>query len=204
MENKKIKLIIFDLDGVLCDTPDVHYRTFSNAYHVHTNIKITKKEHDIDYNGLSTRKKLEILKARDNLSDETCDNIWNLKQEYTFEYIDDCISEDEQKKELLKSLKQTGYLLACASNAISKTVNKILSNMGIISYFDLILSNEDVKNVKPSAEIYLKSMIHLNCNPKNTLIIEDSPSWRYTFPLRPRFSAISPPSHGWFQSFESS
>jgi len=81
---------------------------------------------------------------------------------------------DETKIELLRFLKNEGYKIACASNAIYRTVESILEKMQILEYFDLILSNENVNNPKPSAEIYLKTMIDLNCNPSNTLIIEDS------------------------------
>jgi HAD superfamily hydrolase (TIGR01509 family) len=169
-----IKLIIFDLDGVICDTPDMHFETFSKAYKMHTGNKITKKEHDIDFNGRSTKTKLNLLKQRDNLNDDQCNKIWAQKQLLTQDYVNDFISIDESKIELLEYLKKNNYLIACASNAIRQTVESILINLGIISYFDLILSNEDVTNTKPSAEIYLKAMIHFNCNPTNTLIIEDS------------------------------
>jgi HAD superfamily hydrolase (TIGR01509 family) len=169
-----IRLIIFDLDGVLCDTPDMHYNTFSEAYHLYTSINISKREHDIDFNGLSTITKLNLLKKRDGLTQATCDLIWNKKQELTLEYIENHIDTDFEKIELLKNLKSQGYLLACASNAIKNTIVKILNKIGIHDYFDCVFSNEDVKNPKPSAEIYLKTMIALNCNPSDTLIIEDS------------------------------
>lgn len=169
-----IRLLIFDLDGVLIDTPDMHYETFSKAYQLHTDIFISKKEHDIEFNGRSTRAKLELLKQRDNLTSEVCDRIWDTKQKLTTDYIKNQIEEDQNKIHLLQALKSSGYLLACASNAIGSTVNTILEKLGIQQYFDLILSNEDVKHPKPSTEIYLKAMMHFNCSPSNTLIIEDS------------------------------
>lgn len=169
-----IKLVIFDLDGVLVDTPDMHFETFAQAYYDFTNISITKKEHDLDFNGRSTKTKLKILGERDNLESTTKQNIWNKKQDYTFDFIREKICVDETKIELLRFLKNEGYKIACASNAIYRTVESILEKMQILEYFDLILSNENVNNPKPSAEIYLKTMIDLNCNPSNTLIIEDS------------------------------
>jgi HAD superfamily hydrolase (TIGR01509 family) len=173
-KNNMIKAIIFDLDGVLCDTPDMHYETFAQAYQKYTNIVITKKEHDVDFNGRSTKAKLKILKERDALTQELCDRIWEHKQELTFEYIDLYFKKDEIKIALMERLKKENYSIACASNAIRETIIKILTKLKIIGYFDLILSNEDVKNPKPAAEIYLRAMIELNCDPSNTLIIEDS------------------------------
>ena len=173
-KNNMIKAIIFDLDGVLCDTPDMHYETFAQAYQKYTNIVITKKEHDVDFNGRSTKAKLKILKERDCFSDELFEQIWQEKQSLTWDYIDRYLQTDQEKIKLLNDLKQEGFLLACASNCIKETLFMILNKLGLTNCFDLILSNEDVNNPKPSAEIYLKTMIKLNCNPTNTLIIEDS------------------------------
>jgi dTDP-glucose pyrophosphorylase len=51
----------------------------------------------------------------------------------------------------------------------------VLAKLGIIQYFDLILSNEDVKNSKPHPEIYWKAISQMGCLPEETLIVEDSP-----------------------------
>ena len=168
-----IKLIIFDLDGVLVDSPDMHYQTFSQAFFKYSGVSISKKEHDINLNGRSTHTKLKILKERDHLTDELCEEIWNTKQRLTFDYINKNLEKDDVKINLLSALKKN-YKLACASNAIKQTIINTLTKLEIIEYFDCILSNEDVNDPKPSASIYLKAMIELNCNPSNTLIIEDS------------------------------
>ena len=108
------------------------------------------------------------------MNDETSERIWETKQKLTLEYIEKYIKCDYEKIELLKTLKEQNFLLACASNCIKKTLYVILDQLCLTEYFDLILSNEDVKFSKPSAEIYLKTMLELNCNPTDTLIIEDS------------------------------
>jgi len=48
----------------------------------------------------------------------------------------------------------------------------------ISSFFDYIVSNEDVENPKPSPQIYLKCMSHEGIGPNETLILEDSPTGR--------------------------
>jgi hypothetical protein len=75
----------------------------------------------------------------------------------------------------MKELISHGYKLACCSNSIRKTVLTVLSKLGIIEYFDLILSNEDVKNSKPHPEMYWKAMSMMGYLPEETLIVEDSP-----------------------------
>jgi dTDP-glucose pyrophosphorylase len=75
----------------------------------------------------------------------------------------------------MATLVDKGYKLAVCSNSIRKTVLTVLSKLGIIEFFDLILSNEDVENSKPHPEIYWKAISKMNCLPEETLIVEDSP-----------------------------
>ena len=75
----------------------------------------------------------------------------------------------------MERLSSEGYKLAVCSNSIRRTVLTVLSKLGIIEYFDLILSNEDVKTSKPHPEIYWKAMSILGALPEETLIVEDSP-----------------------------
>ena len=137
----KIETVLFDLDGVLCDSPDMHYETFTKSYYKYTGISISKKEHDIDFNGKSTRTKLNTLKERDGFTDLLFDLIWAEKQDLTFDYIDKNFSKDEEKIELLTYLKEKEYLVACASNAIKETILRILNKLEITKFFDLVLSN---------------------------------------------------------------
>jgi HAD superfamily hydrolase (TIGR01509 family) len=51
----------------------------------------------------------------------------------------------------------------------------MLNKAMILNYFDLILSNEDVKESKPSPQIYLLAMQKLGVSPEETIIVEDSP-----------------------------
>lgn len=171
-----IKLIIFDLDGVLVETKDLHYESLNLALS-----KIDKKyiininEHHEIYDGLPTNKKLELLNKNKGLPKEYFSQIYNDKQNLTLELIKKNYSEDNRLKNIFKQLKNDGYKIYVASNSIRETVKLLLYKTGLIEYVDYYLSNEDVKNGKPNSEIYLKSMIHAGVNPKETLIIEDSP-----------------------------
>ena len=172
-EYPMIKLCCFDLDGCLCETPNAHYYSFKRAVESITGIAITKKQHDLDYNGLSTKLKLKKLKEIYNWDDQTCTQIWNLKQSLTAEYLD-FLETDPDKIEMIKALKDKGYKIACVSNCIRDSVNYILNKIGLLDLFDLTLSNEDVANPKPSPEIYMRAMIHFNVGSDETIIIEDS------------------------------
>ena len=117
--------------------------------------------------------KLELLTKNKNLDPNLYQNIWEDKQKFTESMLDD-INFNSNIYECLEYLK-SNYKLACCSNSIYSTIEKSLKNMEIFNFFDLILSNEDVKNSKPHPEIYWKAISNLGIYPEETMIIEDSP-----------------------------
>jgi HAD superfamily hydrolase (TIGR01509 family) len=169
---KKIKLIIFDLDGVLVDIKNIHFDALNFA--LGEKYKISYQEHIALYDGLKTKQKLFMLSKQKGLSVHDHDNIWNEKQKYTLDLLNN-INKNLNLTQTIKNLKENGLKLAVCSNSIRQTVFTVLSKLGVIEYFDLILSNEDVKNSKPHPEIYWKAISTLSFLPEETLIIEDSP-----------------------------
>jgi HAD superfamily hydrolase (TIGR01509 family) len=167
-----IKLIIFDLDGVLVDAKNIHYVSLNKA--LGDEFFIDWDEHLSTYDGLKTNQKLELLTKRKGLPTELYVEIWNNKQKYTLDLLSDLQPSVELKK-CFQNLTNDGYKIACCSNSIRKTVFTVLSKLGIIEYFDLILSNEDVTNSKPHPEIYWTAISKLGFLPEETLIVEDSP-----------------------------
>jgi len=168
----KIKLIIFDLDGVLVKAKEIHYNSLNKA--LGEKYKISWEEHLSFYDGLKTNQKLNLLTKQKNLPINLHKKIWEDKQKYTIEELKN-LTPCEDLKNCFLNLSQQNYKLACCSNSIRKTILTVLHKLEIVEYFDLILSNEDVKNSKPHPEIYWKCISELECLPETTLIIEDSP-----------------------------
>jgi HAD superfamily hydrolase (TIGR01509 family) len=166
-----IKLIIFDLDGVLFDAKEIHFESLNKSLGEYS---ITWEEHLSIYDGLKTNQKLDILHERKNLPKDLFPTIWGKKQEYTLESLKD-LKPNQSLIGTIKKLADDGYKLAVCSNSIRKTVLTVLSKLSIIEYFDNILSNEDVKNSKPHPEIYWKAISSFGYLPEETLIVEDSP-----------------------------
>ena len=166
-----IKLIIFDLDGVLVDAKNIHFKTLNKSL---GDYQITWDEHIIKYDGLKTKQKLELLHKEKGLPIELFDKVWSDKQKYTLESLKD-LKESPHLSECIDLLISDGYKLAVCSNSVRKTVLTVLSKLNIIDKFDLILSNEDVINSKPHPEIYWKTISKMGCLPDETVIIEDSP-----------------------------
>ena len=169
------KLLVFDLDGVLIDAKNIHYKALNDALKkIDEKYTINLNEHLSTYDGLSTRLKLKKLSIEKSLPYDKHDIVWNDKQKFTNEKI--CkIKKDDQLISILKKIKKKDIKIACCSNSIRNTIYTILSKLDIANYFDLILSNEDVLKPKPYPAIYWKAMTAFGVTPNDTLIVEDSP-----------------------------
>jgi hypothetical protein len=168
------KLVIFDLDGVLIDSRDLHYESLNLALKsVDQKYAIPKDEHLSIYDGLNTTKKLKMLTERKGLPVDLYDKIWNEKQKYTIELIKKT-QENSYLKNMFSEIKRRGYKIAVASNSIRETVKLSLLFLGVMEYVDYYCSNEDVKRSKPYPEIYWRCMLAMNALPKTTIIVEDS------------------------------
>lgn len=168
------KLIIFDLDGVLVDSKDIHFNALNHALEsIDKKYCISYEDHKNIYDGLPTSKKLEILTSKTGLSTDLYSKIWKNKQEKTEQLFLD-IANDQELIEIFKYIKKNEIKIAVASNSISKTVLQCLKSLGILSYVDIVVSNEDVKNPKPSPEMYWKAMAEVRSTPSETIILEDS------------------------------
>ena len=167
-----IKLVIFDLDGVLVEAKNIHYNALNKA--LGKKYAISWDEHLSIYDGLKTNQKLKMLTNNKNLPIKLHSQIWENKQKYTLEELR-ALGPNQTLKSLMFTLSESGYKIAVCSNSIRKTVLTVLSKLGIMEFMDLVISNEDVKNSKPHPEMYWKTISMMSCLPEETLIIEDSP-----------------------------
>ena len=118
-----IKLIIFDLDGVLVDARELHYDALNRALRaVGEQYVISRNEHLSTYDGLPTTKKLNMLTENKGLPKDKHQFVWEEKQRQTIEIIDKEMGYDERIRKILFSLREKGYRLAVASNSIRESV----------------------------------------------------------------------------------
>jgi HAD superfamily hydrolase (TIGR01509 family) len=167
-----IKLIVFDLDGVLVEAKLIHFEALNEA--LGSEYAINWNDHLGKYDGLKTNQKLEMLTREKNLPINSYAEVWRKKQELTLLKLNH-LQKSPQLIACMSKLVEDGYKLAVCSNSIRRTVLTVLSKLEIIQYFDLILSNEDVMTSKPHPEIYWKAMSKMGVLPEETLIVEDSP-----------------------------
>lgn len=169
------KLIIFDLDGVLIDSKEIHFNALNLALdEFGSDLIITRDEQDNIFEGLTTKAKLNILTKIKDLPESLHEDIWRLKQEYSATMFTS-VSPDKELINLFKFIRSNGIKVAVASNSIRKTLDGCLNSLGLIELIDYSLSNEDVSLPKPSPEIYNKVISYFETNTDNTVIFEDSP-----------------------------
>ena len=169
-----ISLVIFDLDGVLIDSKEIHFNALNLALsEFGDDYVISRKEHDTVFEGLTTNVKLDILTKTKGLPIDLHENIWRRKQEYSAKLFEST-SKDEDLVNIFRFIKSRGIKIAVASNSIRQTLDTCLESLGVAGYVDYSLSNEDVEFPKPNPEIYNKCMEHLKGTTENTVIFEDS------------------------------
>jgi HAD superfamily hydrolase (TIGR01509 family) len=171
MENK---LIIFDLDGVLIDSRNMHYVALNSALEkIDNKFVISMQQHLSQFDGLSTTKKLQLLTDQRGLDPTLYDQIWQDKQSVTLDIINN-LKPDQKLIAFFAEIKSKKIQLAVASNSIRNTVKLALIRIGVLEYVDYYVSNQDVTYPKPFPEMFWLAMTALKTLPKNTVIFEDS------------------------------
>lgn len=168
-----IKAIIFDMDGVLIDAKDWHYQSLNKALNFFGE-EITRYDHLVTFDGLPTRKKLEMLSKIGELPIGLHSLINDLKQKFTTELVYSKCQPVFCHQYALSKLKEEGFKLAVCSNSIRRTIEIMMERADLIKYLDFFLSNEDVIKSKPDPEIYEKAINRLKLTPEECLILEDN------------------------------
>jgi len=169
---RKLKAIIFDLDGVVTDTSEYHYKAW----------KRLADEERIPFNrnyneklrGVSRRECLKILLKGKQVSDEQFQEMMDRKNEYYVELLKQITSENilPGAKELVLELKRRGIKTAIAS--VSKNTRTVLQGTGIEGLFDVIADGYSVKNTKPAPDLFLFAVKELGVKPEDCAVVEDA------------------------------
>lgn len=169
----KVKAVLFDMDGVLIEAKDWHYEALNKALHIF-GLEISRDAHLARFDGLPTRKKLEMLSQETSLPIELHEFVNDLKQRYTMDAISLYCRPIFCHEFALRKLHEKGYKIAVCSNSIRDSIITMMDKACLDNYIDVIFSNEDVSQPKPHPEIYLNAMKHFNVEPSECLILEDN------------------------------
>jgi len=173
MLSRKIKAVIFDMDGVLIDAKDWHYDALNKALSTF-GMSISRHDHLTTYDGLSTSQKLNMLSKIYKLPTPLHSFINEMKQQYTMDITHQNCKPIFHHQFALSKLKEEGYKLAVASNSIRNTVSVMMNKSRLDEYLEFFLSNQDVKKAKPDPEIYNLAIEKLGLTPQECVIVEDN------------------------------
>lgn len=171
----KIKAVIFDMDGVLIEAKEWHYESLNRALALF-GMEISRYDHMVTFDGLPTKKKLEMLTLERGLPEELHGFINELKQQYTMEMIYTKCKPNFTHQYALSQLKLIGFEIAVCSNSVRDSVELMMKKADLIRHLKFFYSNQDVVNPKPSPDIYLKAIKELKLDPRQCMIIEDNPN----------------------------
>ena len=170
MEGDYLKAIIFDMDGVIIDSEPLHFKLEKELLE-ELGGKITQEEHSTfvgttDYHMWSTFKKQFGFKP-------SIDEVMQIKKERFNKNIHKIELIDNFWDFFIKVYNE-GYPLALASSNNRETVDLIVEKFNLDKYLRVIMSGEDVKEGKPSPEIFLKAAEKLGVIPPDCIVIEDA------------------------------
>jgi len=168
-----IEAVLFDMDGVLVDAREWHYEAL-NAALAPFGMTIARDEHLAVYDGLPTRKKLEMLSKSRGLPEGLHEFLNTLKQKHTSGMMRQLCRPTFHHRFALSRLKADGYRMAMCSNSVRTTVDTMAKLALIDEYFEFMLSNEDVSKPKPDPEMYATAIEKIGATPERTLIVEDN------------------------------
>lgn len=170
----RIRGVIFDMDGVLIDAREWHYRALNQALALF-GFSISREAHLAGFDGLPTREKLRQLSEREGLPLSLHALINQLKQRYTLQMAELYCQPVMAHQHALARLRQQGYRLAVASNSIRASVETLLERAGLLPWLQFTLSGEDVSCGKPHPEIYRMAIARLGLSPQECVVVEDNP-----------------------------
>jgi len=168
-----IKAVVFDMDGVLIEAKDWHYEAMNRALRLF-GMEISRYDHLVTYDGLPTKKKLEMLSLERGLPIGLHQFINEMKQQYTMEIVYARCKPRFYHEYALSKLKLEGYRMAVCSNSIRNTVEVMLRKASLIDYMEFLISNQDVDYPKPHSQMYDTAIKRLGITPEECLILEDN------------------------------
>lgn len=174
MKSQHKKAFLFDLDGVIVDTAKFHFLAWKNLAES-LDISFSEEENE-QLKGVSRVKSLEKILDWGNktISEENFNSLMAKKNEEYLSFVDDMSEKDILPGVLntLNYLQENNYPIALGS--ASKNARRILSKVGLNSYFDHIVDGNEVSKAKPDPEVFLKGCQLLEVEPRSAIVFEDS------------------------------
>ena len=161
----KYKVLLFDLDGTLCDTDEMLIQSFFALYKKYRPAKIRTREELIYFSGPPIKKTLV-----DEFPDYPFEEIYKAFQETSRELYLPYVKAFDNEIETLKKLREAGYLLGVVTNKGAPLTKYSLEVSHIDGLFDVVISADDVNAPKPSPLGINKALERLGIEDKGKVL----------------------------------
>lgn len=175
---KPLKAVIFDLDGVITDTAEYHYQAWK-ATATELGIPFTR-EFNENLKGVSRMDSLKLLLSQAetpvNYSEGELVQLADRKNKLYVELIETITPADllPGVTEFVADIRAAGLKTAIAS--ASKNAIAVLTRLGVMNQFDVIVDVTKLTNNKPDPEIFLTAAAQLGVEPADCIGVEDAAS----------------------------
>jgi len=170
IEESRAKAVIFDLDGVICNTEPLHVQSWQILF-ARKGIHVPESE-IWGAVGFTDLKLLEKLFAEHRIDDNVY--TWQIEKRNIFlNLLQQSVPAFPGAVELVKTLSWN-WPLGIASSAWRISIETVTRRLGIRNHFQVIVAKEDVSAHKPSPEPFLTAAAELRLDPRECAAIEDS------------------------------
>src|SRR5688572_2960807 len=167
-----IRGFIFDLDGVITDTAEYHYRGWKRLAD-EEGLFFTREDNE-QLRGIPRRESLMLIVKDHIYPEEKIQEMMERKNSYYLEFIKEISPRDllPGAKELLEEIRAAG--LKNALGSASKNASDVIERLGIRSLFDVISDGHSVEHQKPAPDLFLHAAKQLNLSPAECVVVEDA------------------------------
>jgi kojibiose phosphorylase len=170
----EIKGFIFDLDGVLTDTAEFHYRAWQKLAD-EEGIPFNREANEA-LRGISRRDSLIKIIGELNYSESQIQEMMERKNRYYVEFIQQITPKDllPGASDLIDELRRHGIKIAIGSG--SKNARSVIEKLGIVDKLDAIADGNSVNRSKPAPDLFLYAASQLGLEPADCVVVEDAAS----------------------------
>lgn len=167
-----VKAIIFDLDGVLTDTAEYHFRAWKRLAD-EEDIPFTRQDNE-KLRGVSRRASLALLLDGRSVSEEQAEEMMARKNNYYREFLQDISPADilPGALELLEEIRAAGIKVAIAS--ASKNAPDVVERLGLEKMIDALADGHSPGRPKPAPDLFLHAARLLDAHPAECIVVEDA------------------------------
>ncbi len=167
-----IRAFIFDLDGVLTDTAEYHYRAWKRLAD-EEGLPFTRADNE-HLRGVSRRESLMLILKGRACSEAKFQEMMEHKNGYYLDFIQEISPRDllPGARELLEEIRAAG--LKSALGSASKNAGEVLDRLGIRSLLDAISDGYSVERQKPAPDLFLHAARQLGLPPAACVVVEDA------------------------------